>query len=580
MESHMLFLEYTTPQGPKRVKVGTAPITIGRHMGNLVSIPDDDLASRYHAIIERKGEELRVQDLGSRNGTRVNGKVVGEWVVRAGDVIVVGRTSMTLLEADAAAPKTPAPAAAPAAGGKSTQQTTTAGPQSAKPTQGSGMPERFVPPAEAGAGATPARVLSKLADSLPVKPFEQTEIVLIDCKGRVAHDVYREGHSDLPSEAVTILRLILLVCSRTRASDIHIEPRVDEFMVRVRIDGVMVEVCRLSRETATRLLSLIKVLCEIDLTGKNIIQEGNFSTRLPDRRVDYRVSLSPSVHGQKLVIRVLDSANSPRYLWELNLPDPMFRELEKSMRRDTGMVLVSGPTGSGKTATLYAVLRTIDATERNVVTIEDPVEIQLENVTQMPVDNDAGSSFPNLLRSVLRQDPDVILVGEIRDQETAKVSMQAAMTGHLVFSTVHSRDTVGSVFRLLDLGVEPFMVSSALQNIIAQRLVRVLCPFCKYKYAPTNEQLTEMGPEFADLDALYRENGCARCLGTGFAGRRGIFELLAVNDDLREAVQKQNQAEISQAAKRCLMKTLKQSGMELVGQGITTLEEVDRVVGA
>jgi general secretion pathway protein E len=546
----LIYLVYNSADGPRRVHVGKAPVTIGRQVGNLVAL-EDDRVSRFHAVIERRGDEVWVKDLGSRNGTRVNNKPVVEWKLAVGDVLLIGSTEFSLT--------TPSVEVTPA-----------------EPSRRD--PDRFEIPTEA-AGVAPARALAKLAESLPAKPFEQGDIVLLDARGRVAHAAFSGDDADVPAESVTLLRLVLLVCFRTRASDIHVEPRQDGASVRVRIDGSMVEVCKLRKESATRLTSLVKVLSDIDIAQRHIVQEGSFSCRVPDRRVDYRVSFSPSLHGQKLVMRVLDAANAPRYLWDLQLPEPVFRELERTMRRDSGMVLVCGPTGSGKTSTLYSILRTIDATERNVVTIEDPIEIQIENVTQMPVDEQQGNTFPSLLRSVLRQDPDVLLVGEIRDQETARVAMQSAMTGHLVFSTVHSKDTVGSVFRLVDLGIEPFLVASGLQNLLAQRLVRVLCPYCKTKASPTDEQLREMGPEHADLQAIYVPNGCARCLGVGFAGRRGVFELLSVNDALREAIQKQNQTEIMNAARACVFKTLKQSGYTLVAEGITTFDEVDRVLG-
>jgi type II secretory ATPase GspE/PulE/Tfp pilus assembly ATPase PilB-like protein len=228
---------------------------------------------------------------------------------------------------------------------------------------------------------------------------------------------------------------------------------------------------------------------------------------------------------------------------------------------------------------LYAILRSIDASERNVVTIEDPVEIQIDGVTQMPVNEEQGSTFHALLRSTLRQDPDVILVGEIRDAETAKTAMQAAMTGHMVFSTVHARDTTGSVFRLLDLGIEPFLIASGLNLLLAQRLVRTLCPFCKQSAAPTEEQLRDMGGLYADLDKIYRAVGCQKCLGTGYAGRRGVFELLVVDDLVRSAISKNNQGEVMVALQKNRFQSLKDHGFSLVAEGVTTFDEVDRVVG-
>jgi general secretion pathway protein E len=292
------------------------------------------------------------------------------------------------------------------------------------------------------------------------------------------------------------------------------------------------------------------------------------------------VSFTPSMYGQKLVMRVLDTANSPQYIWDLGLPEWMFKEIERAVRADQGMVLVCGPTGSGKTASLYAVLRSIDSAERNVVTIEDPVEIQLDGITQMPVNDEQGNSFPNLLRSVLRQDPDVILVGEVRDGETAKVAMQSAMTGHLVFSTVHSRDTIGTIVRLSDLGVEPYMVSSGLQLILAQRLVRQLCPFCRVEMKPTEEHLQRMGKHLEGVENIFRANGCPKCLRTGFSGRRGVFELLVINDEIREVIMKNpTPGEIMKHLVDTKFTKLAQSGHQLVAEGVTTLDEIERVVG-
>jgi type II secretory ATPase GspE/PulE/Tfp pilus assembly ATPase PilB-like protein len=245
------------------------------------------------------------------------------------------------------------------------------------------------------------------------------------------------------------------------------------------------------------------------------------------------------------------------------------------------MVLVCGPTGSGKTTTLYSLLRSIDVSQRNVVTIEDPVEIQLEGVTQIPVNDAQGSSFSALLRSVLRQDPDVILVGEVRDPETARIAMQAAITGHLVFSTVHSRDSVGSVFRLLDLGVEPYMVAQGLHLVLAQRLVRQLCPHCRVPSAPKPDELKRMGPAAEGVKKLYNPGTCLRCLNTGFHGRRAVFELLTATDQLRDAVlRKATLQDINAAVATTKFETLLQTGYQLVADGITSLSEVEHAIGS
>ena len=555
-----VFLEITAGAGAaSRVELGSEPLTIGRQIANRVVL-DDAEASRFHCVVERvAGAGFRVRDLGSRNGTKVNGKLVKTALLRDDDVIQVGHVQMKLVSDN----------------GKKQQPEVTSD-QGGGWDFGAGANEttQFAGP---GAMASPLDHMQRLAESLPDKALEISDITLMNARGQVAHS----GRTDTENvgEAVTLLRLLILVCFRTHASDVHIEPKADQFVVRIRVDGTMVDVAKLKKETGVRLTAVVKVLSDIDISQRNIIQEGHFSSRVPDRRVDYRVSLTPSMYGQKLVMRVLDTANAPQYIWDLGLPEWMFKEIERAVRADQGMVLVCGPTGSGKTASLYSVLRSIDSGERNVVTIEDPVEIQLEGITQMPVDEERGNSFPNLLRSVLRQDPDVILVGEVRDGETAKVAMQAAMTGHLVFSTVHTRDSIGSIFRMIDLGVEPYMASSALHLILSQRLVRQLCPFCKVGMKPTAEHVEKMGKYLEGVSEIYRANGCPRCLQTGFAGRRGVFELLVMNDDIREVVMKNpTPGEILKHVNPKFTKLL-QSGYQLVAEGVTTIDEIERVVG-
>lgn len=589
----MAYLEFETPKGPRRIEVRDKPVTIGRQAGNVISLNDDKM-SRHHAVIEKQPDGYVIRDLNSRNGTAVNNELVVVFEkLKHGDIIRVGGTSFRFYSGLPGGGKPKMIGSKPVAEDlqathegfvdpdqlQEEPETVDAAPASRAPVAQKAPP----PPAPMAAGeadgVAPARQLVALAESLPHKPFGVGEIELINARGEVVHHAYQPDGKDIPSEAVTILRLVLLCCFRTRASDIHIEPKGDSYLIRIRVDGSMVTIATLKKDLGIRFLSLVKILCDIDISVRNAVQEGNFVSRVPDRRVDYRVSMTPSIYGQKLVVRCLDSANAPRYLWDLNLPESMFRTIEKAIKRDAGMLLVCGPTGSGKTSTLYAVLRSIDASERNVVTIEDPVEIQIEGVTQMPVNEDQGSTFASLLRSTLRQDPDVILVGEIRDAETAKTAMQAAMTGHLVFSTVHSRDTAGSVFRLLDLGIEPFLVASGLNLLLAQRLIRTLCPFCKQSAAVTDEQLREMGSQYENLTHIYRAAGCQKCLGTGYAGRRGVFELLVIDDAIRLAIGKNNQGEVMAALHASRFQTLKMHGFALVAEGVTTFDEVDRVVG-
>jgi len=578
----MPYIEFQTDKGPRRMELRDKPITIGRQAGNVISVNDERL-SRHHAVIERRKDGCYVRDLGSRNGTAVNkDMVVVEQKLEHGDVVRAGNGVYRFYSGNPAAAGKPK-----LIGSKpvSEELQATREADSVDPAILDDIPpepeQPRAQPVRAGEaeGVAPARQLMTLAESLPHKPFGMSDIETINARGEIVHAAYHEGGKDIPAEAVTILRLVLLCCFRTRASDIHVEPKGDQYLVRIRVDGSMVTITSLKKDLGIRCLSLVKILCDIDIAVRNAVQEGSFVARVPDRKVDYRVSMTPSIFGQKLVIRCLDSANAPRYLWDLNLPDTMFRTIEKAIKRDAGMLLVCGPTGSGKTSTLYAILRSIDASERNVVTIEDPVEIQIEGVTQMPVNEDQGSTFHALLRSTLRQDPDVILVGEIRDAETAKTAMQAAMTGHLVFSTVHARDTAGSVFRMLDLGIEPFLIASGLNLLLAQRLIRTLCPFCKQANAPTEEQLRDMGPEYAELAKIHRAVGCQKCLGTGYAGRRGVFELLVVDDNVRAAIGKNNQGEVMQALSRSRFQTLKMHGFSLVAEGVTTFDEVDRVVG-
>jgi general secretion pathway protein E len=382
------------------------------------------------------------------------------------------------------------------------------------------------------------------------------------------------------------LRLLLLLCCRSHATDLHFEPKGDDYVLRTRVDGLMVEICRISNPLGIRLSALVKVLSDIDIAQKNSIQEGHFSAQVPrvrredSPRIDYRVSFAPSVFGQKLVIRVLDTAYAPLHVRNLQLPDWMADEVERIIRQDSGMVLVCGPTGSGKTTTLYALIRGTGVTERNVITIEDPVEIQLEGVTQIPVDDTHDKSFSDLLRSTLRQDPDVILIGEIRDAETARIAMQAAITGHLVFSTVHAQNTTGTIFRLLDLGAEPYLVSQALHLVLAQRLVRLLCPSCKQAVPPTEQQLKKMGPAANNVKRVFEPRGCARCLNTGFSGRRAIFELLTATDELRDLITKTpTAAQIYQSLATTPFQRLQTSGYDLVARGVASFAEVDRIVG-
>ncbi len=545
-------------------------IAIGRHAANEIVV-NDTRASRSHCVVEQLDDGgFQVRDLQSANGTRVNGGPVSAVVLSPGDIISIGQVTLTYLVDNEADPEWL--------------------------TEDDVVYDEQIPVenefGEHGGtiqieqGSDYEQGLVTLAESLPDHAFVERDIELASARGTIMHP----GGLHAPRgagrrEPVEMLRLIMLVCFRSHATDIHVEPWGDYATMRLRIDGSMVEVGKLPAPFAARLISLVKVLCDIDIAHKNVIQEGRFSARLPNaiggqRQVDFRVSFAPSVHGQKLVVRILDSSHSPLRASDLNLPAQMLSDVATAIRQEAGMVLVCGPTGSGKTTTLYSLVRSIDVTRRNVVTIEDPVEIQVPGVTQIPVRDDQEASFPQLLRSVLRQDPDVILVGEIRDAETARVGMQAAVTGHLVFSTVHTKDTIGCIFRLLDLGVEAYLVAQGLHLVLAQRLARQLCPYCKKPFALSDDQHREMGSAADGISKVYGPSGCARCLGTGFAGRRAFFELLRVTDELRDVIIKvPSMAEVQNVLSHGHFQSLRQSGYQLVAEGVVSYTEIERTVG-
>ncbi|CAN5897269.1 hypothetical protein BH23PLA1_BH23PLA1_23540 [soil metagenome] len=369
-----------------------------------------------------------------------------------------------------------------------------------------------------------------------------------------------------------------------RSTDIHLEPTPDQLSVRYRIDGIMHAAEPFDRPTGDAVINIFKVLCAMDISEKRKPQDGSFGAKLEGREVDFRVATSGSKAGEKLVMRILDNASQVGRLEEVGMRPKLVTQVRELVTQPHGMFLCCGPTGSGKSTSLYAALREIDRFQKNIITVEDPVEYHLDNVTQMEINTKAGQTFAGSLRSILRQDPDVIMIGEIRDQETATIACQAATTGHLVFSTVHSNDTVTALFRLLDLGVEPFMISSALSAILGQRLVRVLCETCKEPYKPKPEFLKKANLPADKVDVFYRppkepEEVCPTCGGTGYMGRTGIFELLVVNDAMREMIRENpSMNAIKAEARKNGMVYLQEDGLRQVIQGRTSIEELLRVV--
>jgi general secretion pathway protein E len=551
----MAFLEVNSPRWTRRIDFGGDPISVGRHPDNQIQFNDDGL-SRKHCVFERRQDGWWVTDLGSRNGTKLNGVRITTASMSSGDVVRVGNLEIRFMSPESVA-KAAAAAAASGARGAATVD------GSSRATTGY------------------EAAIRRVCDAALSKQFGETDIALVDARGNTLHAAASDD-GDAPAESVQIMRLLLLACFRSRASDLHMEPKPDKANIRIRVDGVMVTLVEdLPINVFRKIIGVVRVLCQFDQSVKAEVLDGHFNVQVKSRRVDYRVSLTPAVHGMKLVLRVLDPANAPSRLHELGMLPWMFEKLRAVCNRDAGLVLACGPTGSGKTTSLYSCLREIDLEQRNAITIEDPVEYQIDGATQIPIDSKQGHTFGGLLRSILRQDPDVILVGEIRDVETANVAMQAAMTGHLVFSTVHARDTIGSVFRLLDLGVEPYLVANALDIVFAQRLVRVLCPTCRRQVAPTLAQQLKMGKGIEGMTTIFEPGGCAFCLDTGYYGRRAIFELLEMNDMLREVVLKQpTPQQIREVLRNGLFTSLQGYGFQMVSNGITSYEEIDRVSGS
>jgi len=385
------------------------------------------------------------------------------------------------------------------------------------------------------------------------------------------------------AEGRPIVRLTNWIMQRAveeRASDIHIEPQDKDLVVRLRIDGLLHEMQRLPKWTQSALVSRIKIMSRLDIAEKRLPQDGRIRLDILGRRVDMRVSTLPLTVGEKVVIRLADQSRSVASLSELGLQADDLTRVKRFLERPQGIILVTGPTGSGKSTLLYSSLRHIQHVTRNIVTVEDPVEVQIAGVNQVQVDEKAKKTFPAALRAILRQDPDVIMVGEIRDAETAQIAFRASVTGHMVLSTVHTNDTASAVTRLIDLGLEPFMVASSLISVMSIRLVRTLCPNCREKYEADASSLNRItGGTQGGKVTLWRGRGCLTCHDTGYHGRTGIFEMLEVNENLRQLIaQGVPDNQIRAAAVEAGMRSIGEDGLKKVLEGHTTLEEVTRVV--
>ena len=383
-----------------------------------------------------------------------------------------------------------------------------------------------------------------------------------------------DAEDDAP--IIRLINAILSQAVKEQASDIHIETFEDRLSVRYRIDGVLAEVLSPKRMLAPLLVSRLKVMAKLDIAEKRIPQDGRISVRIAGHAIDIRMSTIPSAHGERVVLRLLDKQAGQLDLVQLKMNAQVGDGYRAALARPHGIILVTGPTGSGKTTTLYAGLSSINQSSRNILTIEDPVEYMLPGIGQTQVNPKVDMTFARGLRAILRQDPDVVMVGEMRDAETAQIAIQAALTGHLVFSTVHTNSAPATITRLIDMGVEPFLVSSTIIGVLAQRLVRQICSSCKEPYEPHPEQLRELGLGTSQVNAtFYRGRGCPACRETGYRGRLGLHELLIMGDSIKDVILKSSDAnEIKRAALRHGLITLRMDGIQKIRAGLTTLEEV------
>lgn len=441
----------------------------------------------------------------------------------------------------------------------------------------------------------------------PIKPILTTSVALLACLNRAYDEIANPAGAEQVMEDIAanqsldqlaheldepqdlldatdeapIIRLVnsvLFQAVRQRASDIHFESFERGLVVRYRIDGVLYPVLTPPKHLQASIIARLKIMAGLNIAEKRLPQDGRFAIRTSGKDVDLRVSVLPTSHGERVVLRLLEKENRLLNLSEMGFSKERLAVIHQLIQLAHGIILVTGPTGSGKTTTLYAALSHINAPDKNIITVEDPVEYQLLGIGQMQVNPKINLSFAAGLRSILRQDPDVIMIGEIRDRETAEIAIHASLTGHLVFSTLHTNDAASAATRLIDMGIEPFLVASSVVAVLAQRLLRRICPDCKRPYAPSEEELSRLDVAPRSTVTLYRGAGCAACSQTGYRGRIGIFELMVLNDDIRRLIGgKADSTAIKHAAITNGMVTLKQEGAERVLQGQTTLEEVMRI---
>ena len=376
-----------------------------------------------------------------------------------------------------------------------------------------------------------------------------------------------------------LLNMVFLLGIRYHASDIHFEPFEDEFKIRIKADGTLYEMVPPPRHLASAITTRVKVMADLDIAERRLPQDGRIRLTVGGHVVDLRISVLPTLFGESVVCRILDKSVVMLDLDMVGMDAELLREFRKILERPNGIVLVTGPTGSGKTTTLYAALSELNAITDKLMTTEDPVEYDIDGIIQMPIDADIGNTFAQCLRSILRQDPDIILVGEIRDKETAEIAVQASLTGHLVFSTLHTNDAPSTITRLRDMGIPSFLITATVQAILAQRLVRTICKECREQFTPSAEQLSELDltPEMVSGRPFYRGKGCVTCNNTGYKGRTAIHEFMLITDEIRDLINHGSTiGELRDAAARHGMVTLREAGMQKIHEGLTTIEEVVR----
>jgi len=399
-----------------------------------------------------------------------------------------------------------------------------------------------------------------------------------------AVSIGKEGIESLDQVAqqapiIKIVNLMILQAMQRRASDIHIQPEEKEVLVRYRIDGILQEAKILPKNLAPAIISRVKIMSEMDIAERRLPQDGHFSLRMEKKEIDFRVSTIPTINGEKVVIRILDRGSLLLGLDYLGFNPENLSHFRSLIRKPHGIIIIVGPTGSGKTTTLYSALHSINLPDKNITTVENPVEYRLGNIAQIQIKPKIGLTFAAVLRAILRQDPDIILVGEIRDLETTEIAIRASLTGHLVFATLHTNEAAGAITRLIDMGAEPFLIASSVKGVMGQRLVRTICSSCKESYQVETEHLKRLGLSSEEkLITLYRGRGCKACFHTGYQGRMAISELMLINEEIRRLiVAKAPSPVIKEAAVKAGMKTIREDGLEKVLAGNTTLEEVLRV---